>query len=93
MQQCSREENRFSQAISPPFVEPDITYGVHVIPCLVSILSQIDQVHNLQTYFFKINFNIILHLRVGRSDSKTEILYTFLFYEHMLHAAAIPASS
>jgi hypothetical protein len=80
------------QFLPPPhFVVPDIPYGIYVIPCLDSILSQINKVHNLQIYFFKIHFNIILHLHVGRSDSKTGILRTFLF-AHILHAASIPAS-
>jgi hypothetical protein len=83
----------FSQVIAPPFVEPDIPYRVHVISYLVSILGQISQVHTLPNYFFKIHFNIILDLRVEHSDSTTEVLHTFLFSAHMLHAASIPSAS
>jgi len=39
---------------------PKIHYRVHKSPSLVPILNQISSVHNLQSYFLKIHFNITL---------------------------------
>jgi hypothetical protein len=44
-----------------------MNYCIHKDPLLDTILSQLSPVHTLTPYLFKINFNIILHLRQSLS--------------------------
>jgi hypothetical protein len=42
-----------SEEIPSILRNPDVHYGVHNSPSLVAILSQINQIHTLPSYFFK----------------------------------------
>jgi len=48
------------QEISRPVWNPNIHYHPHKSPLFVPIPSQMNLVHNLIFYFFKIYFNVIL---------------------------------
>jgi hypothetical protein len=58
---------------------------VHKSPPLVSILIQIDPLHTIPCYLYKINLTLSTHLRLGlpsgffSSTFPTNILYAFLF--------------
>jgi hypothetical protein len=48
-----------TQEISKILRNPKVHYGVHKSPPLLHILSEINAIHTLPSYFFKINFNIV----------------------------------
>jgi hypothetical protein len=64
---------------------PKVHYRVQKSPPLVPILSEINLIHIIPSYFSKIHFNIVTHLRLGlpsglfHSRFSTNILYAFLF--------------
>jgi len=66
MEQSSWEADSPSagQENSAPFMEPGRHYRVHKSSPLDAILSQMNSLHILTPYFFKINFNkIVLQLK------------------------------
>jgi hypothetical protein len=71
-----------TQELSNILWNPKVRCHVHKSPPLVPILSQMDPAHTALSYFSKIHFNIILHLRLGLPSGlvpfHTKILYTFL---------------
>jgi hypothetical protein len=62
---------------------PKVHYRVRKSPLLVPIVSQIDPVHTILSYLFKIHFNIVPHLRLGLpsgllpSGFPANVLYAF----------------
>jgi hypothetical protein len=73
-----------SQEISRLSWNPKVHFTDHKNPLVTPILSQMHPVHILQSYFPKINSEIISHLRLGvtsglfPSDFLTRIFYVFL---------------
>jgi hypothetical protein len=61
-QSPSWEANRFSASQEIPHIlwNPNVNYCIHKHPHPVSILSQLDLVHNPTSHFLKIRLNIIL---------------------------------
>jgi hypothetical protein len=63
---------------------PKVHHRVHDSPSLVPILSQINPVHTTPSYLCKIQYNIIISLRLGLpsgllpSGFPTKILHAFL---------------
>jgi hypothetical protein len=67
---------------------PKVHYRVHNIKSLDPILSQLNRIHILIYYFFKIRFNIILPSTSISPNSlfpsgfPTEVLYAFIVFFH-----------
>jgi hypothetical protein len=59
---------------------PKVHYHVHKSPPLVPILSHINPIHTIPSYFSKIHNSIVLHLRLGLPPCgfPTNVLYAFL---------------
>jgi hypothetical protein len=51
----------YSLSAGQDFPHPEVNYCVHKSPLLFSILSQMNSVHTIISYFFKVRFNIIPH--------------------------------
>jgi hypothetical protein len=70
-----------SQEIPYLLVNPKIHYRVHNSPPTFPVLSQMNPVHTLQTYFLKIRYNIVLPAAPKWSLTlrlPINILYAFL---------------
>ena len=65
---CEADSSSNSQDIDPISFTLNALHGVHNSPLLVPILSHINTAH---VYFFKNNFNVILHLQLKILEFET----------------------
>jgi len=61
---CEADSSSASQDIDATSFTLNVLHSVHNSPLLVPILSHINTAHVCLSYFFKNNFNIILHLQL-----------------------------
>jgi hypothetical protein len=85
----SWEANRFSASQEIPHIlrNPKVYYRIHKCPPPAPILSQLDSVHALTSYFLKIHLNIILPSTP--ESSKWSISLTFP-HQNPLYNSVLP---
>ena len=88
-QSPSWEANPFSASQEIPHIiwNPKVHYLIHKCPPSVSILSQLDSVHNSTSDFLKIHLNIILPPKSGSSKWTLPLSFP---HQNPVHASPHP---